>query len=179
MVVCASASPALVCHQNLIAQAVSWMLFANSTFPGFWHALCCQSYWLKPLVDFKTSSPCIVTDLLKMDFFSLPDLHFSVGRADAKQVVLRFQIEAVSSYCGNKWWHYNFFCFLVSLHFYLSKKISLYLSPCMANSSKLYLLLLIKEYLAGITVQGFDYLRHDVRKTRKCTAKKKICCVYF
>ena len=51
-------------------------------------------------MDFKTFSPCIVTDLLKMDFLSLPDLHFSVGRADAKQVVLRFQIEAVSSYWG-------------------------------------------------------------------------------
>ena len=100
MMVCASASLALVCHQNLIVRAVSWMLFANSSFPGFWHALCCQSYWLKPLVDFKTFSPCIVTDLLKMDFLSLPDLHFSVGRADAKQVVLRFQIEAVSSYWG-------------------------------------------------------------------------------
>ena len=48
----------------------------------------------------------------------------------------------------------------------------------MVNSNKLYWLLLIKEYLAGVTVRGFEYLRHDVRKMWKCTARLKMCCVY-
>lgn len=114
--------------------AVSWMLFANSSFPGFWHALCCQSYWFKPLVDFKTFSPCIVTDVLKMDFLSSPDLHFSVGRADAKQVVLRFQIEAVSSYRGINGGIITSFVFL-SLYIFIyqkrkKQKKPLYTSQC-------------------------------------------------
>lgn len=85
--------------------------FANTSFPGFWRALCCQSYWLKPLVDFKTSSPCIVTDLLKMDFSLCRTCVFQLVEQMQSRWYWDFQIEAVSSYCRDKRWHYHFFCF--------------------------------------------------------------------
>lgn len=97
--------------------------FTGSSLPGFWHVLCCQSYWLKLLVDFKTSLPYTVTDPLRMDFSLFVSPMFlcwqSWGGAGGPHVSERGCCGAWGA--GNRqWWRPLSFCSLASLHFYLS-----------------------------------------------------------